>query len=140
KDIREATSETAIVSLDPAANTWKVWVGPVKETPEDADALKAKLAEKGFEDAITVTEKKTLLSPDAVALSQQLKSSNASDVRSLIKPTGSTNTTVTGAVDPNLREVIVHGKGELANYASLKAVAFGAVNERTNPIRLNGKA
>src|SRR6476469_3648672 len=27
KDIREATGETAIVSLDPTANTWKVWVG-----------------------------------------------------------------------------------------------------------------
>src|ERR1043166_1874765 len=58
KDIRESTGETAIVSLDPTSNTWKVWAGSVKSTQEDADDLKAKLAEKGFEDAVTVTEKK----------------------------------------------------------------------------------
>src|SRR5437899_10090105 len=47
KDIRDATSETALASIDTATNTWKVWVGSVKETSVDADELKAKLAEKG---------------------------------------------------------------------------------------------
>src|SRR6476646_1754917 len=51
KDIRESTSETAIVSLDPQSNTWKVWVGSIKATEADANDLKQKLAEKGFEDA-----------------------------------------------------------------------------------------
>src|SRR5438034_7799835 len=32
KDIREATGETALPSVDPASNAWKVWVGTVKET------------------------------------------------------------------------------------------------------------
>ncbi|HEV7701361.1 MAG TPA: SpoIID/LytB domain-containing protein [Pyrinomonadaceae bacterium] len=138
KDIRDATGETAIVSLDPTANTWKVWVGSVKATDDEADALKAKLAEKGFDDSITVTEKKTILSPDAIALSQQLKTQGSSDVRSLTKTTGSTNATVTGSVDPNLREVIVNAPVE--GFTSLKAVAFGSSNERSNPIKLNGKA
>ena len=31
KDIRDATGETATASLDPATNTWKVWVGGIKE-------------------------------------------------------------------------------------------------------------
>ena len=48
KDIRDATGETALPSLDPTTNAWKVWVGTVKETSIDADDLKAKLAEKGF--------------------------------------------------------------------------------------------
>ncbi|MBV9216680.1 MAG: SpoIID/LytB domain-containing protein [Acidobacteria bacterium] len=140
-DIRNSTGETAIASLDVTTNTWKVWAGSVKDTTEDADALKAKLAEKGFEDAVTVVEKKTVLTPDAVALSQQLKTAGKSDVRSLVQSTGSSQPTVgPPAVDPNLREVIVNGGAPAAQYSSLKSVAFGSVNERFNPVKLNGKA
>ena len=140
KDIREATGETALASLDTTANTWKVWVGRVLDTSITADELKAKLAEKGFEDAMVVTEKKVIPSADAVALSQQLKTAGQSDVRSLVKTTGSTKATAADPVDPNLREVIVSGSGANANYSSLKSVAFGSLNERANPVRLNGKA
>ena len=140
KDLRETTSETALVSLDTATNTWKVWVGTVKETIPDADKLKAKLTEKGFEDAIVVTEKKLVVSADALALSQQLKSAGKSEVRSLTKSTGSTQPIVTDTFDPNLREVIINGPSETAKYSSLKSVAFGSLNERANPVRLNGKA
>lgn len=140
KDIREGTGESAIVSIDSATNTWKVWVGGVKEIQTDADELKAKLAEKGFDDAVTVTEKKTVVSEDAVLLSQQLKTAGSSEVRSLIKPTGSSGPTATGPIDPNLREVIVNTPAAATNFRSLKAVAFGSLNERANPVRLNGKA
>ncbi len=140
KDIREATGESALASIDTATNTWKVWVGGVKESILDADELKAKLADKGFEDAVTVTEKKTVVSPDAVALSQQLRTSGPSEVRSLIKPTGSSVATTTGYVDPNLREVIVNGAVASGNFSSLKSVAFGSLNDRANPVKLNGKA
>lgn len=140
KEIREATGETALVSIDTATNTWKVWVGTVKETSEDVDALKAILADKGFEDAVTVTEKIVIPSAEAVALTQQLKTAAKSEVRSLIKPTGSTQVNPNAVVDPNLREVIVNGASEAAKYSSLKTVAFGSLNERTNPVRLNGKA
>ena len=140
RDIRDATGETALVSLDLTANTWKVWVGTVKPASIDADELKAKLTEKGFDDAVVVTEKKLVVSADAVALSQQLKATGKSDVRSLIKSTGSTVATTTGAIDPNLREVIIKGTTPTASYSSLKSVAFGSLNERANPVRLNGKA
>ncbi len=140
KDIRAATGETALASIDTASNTWKVWVGPVKESSIEADELKAMLAEKGFDDSVVVAEKKTFISPDAIALSQQLKAAGKSDVRSLIKPTGSNVANVIGPVDPNLREVIVSGPSEPAKYSSLKSVAFGSVNERLNPVKLNGKA
>lgn len=140
KDIRNAVGETAIASIDTATNTWKVWVGSVKETSIEADELKAKLAEKGFEDAVVVNEKKVVVSADAMALSQQLKTAGKSEVRSLTKTTGSTQATVTNAFDPNLREVIINGPSEEAKYSSLKSVAFASLNERSNPVRLNGKA
>ncbi len=140
KDIRTSTGETALASVDPATNTWKVWVGTVKETSLDADELKAKLAEKGFDDSIIVTEKRIEPSPDAIALSQQLKSAGKCQVRSLIQPTGSSGEITAGPIAANLREVIVNGPSPTASYSSLKSIAFGSLNERSNPVRLNGKA
>jgi stage II sporulation protein D len=140
KDIRETTGETAIVSIDTATNRWKVWVGGVKESVEEADELRARLAEKGFDDATTVSEKKKVITPEAVALTEQLKTAGRSDVRSLVRTTGASNPNVTTAIDPNLREVIVNGVSEAARYSSLKSIAFGSVNERAEPVRLNGKA
>jgi stage II sporulation protein D len=139
-DIREATGEPAISSIDTKTNTWKVWVGRVQETTIDADNLKAKLKEKGFDDAVTVTEKKTIITPEAQALSQQLRTAGKSEVRSLTQKTASSVATVTGPLDPNLREVIVDGPSEAAKYSSLKSVAFGSINERVNPVKLNGKS
>jgi len=43
KDLREATGQSASASVDAATNTWKVWVGGVFETTEEADAFKALL-------------------------------------------------------------------------------------------------
>lgn len=141
KEVREATSLSALVSIDTATNTWKVWIGGVFETVEEADAFKASLAEKGFEDAVKVIEKKTIISDDAIALSQQVRTAGKSQVRSLVKPTGETQPIIgPPSVDPNLREVIVNGASEVAKYASLKSVSFGSLNERANPVRLNGKA
>ncbi|HKP68466.1 MAG TPA: SpoIID/LytB domain-containing protein [Pyrinomonadaceae bacterium] len=139
KDVRELTEETALVSVDPATNTWKVWIGSMKETPEDATAFKTMLVEKGFEEAVMVTEKKVVHSDDAVELSRQLRTAGKSEVRSIIK-TGSTAVSGPDIVETNLREVIVNGPSEPAKYASLKSVAFGSMNERANPVRLNGKA
>ena len=140
KDVREATGETAIVSIDPATNTWKVWIGSIKETPEDADAFKAMLVEKGFDEVVVVTEKKVVHSEDAVELSRQLRSAGKSEVRSIIKTTSTSAVVGPDVVDSNLREVIVNGASESSKYASLKSVSFGSMNERANPVRLNGKA
>src|SRR6186713_1303356 len=65
KNIREDTGETALVSIDPATNTWKVWIGAVKNTTEEAGAYRNMLAEKGFPDVVIVTERKLLPSEDA---------------------------------------------------------------------------
>ncbi len=140
KDIRDATGETALTSIDPSTNTWRVWVGTVKETSLDADDLKGKLAEKGFDDSVVIIEKMRVVSEDAIALSQQLRIAGSSEVRSLITPTGSARPTLVGPVAGNLREVIVNGPSESAKYSSLKSVAFGSLNERANPVLLNGKA
>lgn len=139
--VREATGKTAMVSVDPATNTWKVWIGGVFETVEEADAFKASLVEKGFEDAVRVTEKKTIIADEAVALSQQVRAAGKSQVRSLVKPIGDTQPLIgPPSIDPGLREVIVNGPNDAANYASLKSVSFGSLNERSNPVRYNGKA
>ena len=141
KEVKEATGESAIVSIDTATNTWKVWIGGVFATLEEADAFKASLAEKGFEDAVKVTEKKIVPSEDALALSQQLKTAGKSQVRSIVQPIGDSQPVIgPPSVDPNLREVIVNGPSEMAKYASLKSVSFGSMNERANPVKLNGKA
>jgi stage II sporulation protein D len=140
KDIRETTGETALPSIDTATNTWKVWVGREFSVTEDAEILRVKLSEKGFDDAVIVTEKKTIPSQDALALSQQLKTGGKSEVRSLIKTTGSTQFSTNSEVDPNLREININGPSDLARYTSLKPVAFGSLNERFTPVRYNGKA
>ncbi len=141
KDVRETTEQSAITSIDPATNKWKVWIGGVFETAEEADAFKAVLDEKGFEEAVKVVEKKTVISDDAIALSQQVRAAGKSQVRSLIKPIGDTQPLIgPPSVDPNLREVIVNGASETAKYSSLKSVSFGSMNERANPVRYNGKA
>jgi stage II sporulation protein D len=139
KEIREATGEKTVFSLDSATNTWRVRIGNAKESIEEADEFKAKLAEKGFEDIAIVTEKITRPSEDAVALSGQLKSGGKSEVRSLIKPTGSSQP-ASDIINPNLREVIVNGASANAKFSSLKSVSFGSFNERAVPVRLNGKA
>lgn len=142
KDVREATGETAIASIDTATNTWRVWIGEPLDSKEEADAFKARLAENGFPDVAVRTEKRTVVSPDAVALSQQVRTAGRSQVRSLIRPTGSSGPTAASADDivPGLREVIVNGASTEAKYGSLKAVSFGSFDERSNPVRLNGKA
>ena len=141
KEVREATGGSALVSVDTATNTWKIWIGSVFDTAEEADAFKTSLAEKGYEDAVKVTEKKVVPSEDALALSQQLRTAGKSQVRSIVQPIGDSRAIIgPPSVDPNLREVIVNGPSEMAKYASLKAVSFGSMNERTNPVRFNGKA
>lgn len=142
KDVREATGETAIASIDTATNTWRVWIGEPLDSKEEADAFKARLAENGFPDVAVRTEKRTVVSPDAVALSQQVRTAGRSQVRSLIRPTGSSAPTAASADDivPGLREVMVNGSSTEAKYGSLKAVSFGSFDERSNPVRLNGKA
>ena len=140
KDVRESSGETAIVSVDPATNTWKIWIGSIKETLEDADAFKAMLVEKGFEEVVMVVEKKVVHTDEAIELSRQLRTAGKSEVRSLIKPTGTSTVAGPDVVNSDLREVIVNGPSESAKYSSLKSVAFGSMNERMNPVRLNGKA
>jgi stage II sporulation protein D len=145
KDVREATGETALVSADIKTNNWRVLIGGVRESIEEANEYKAFLSEKGFEEAEMKTEKIQQPSTDAIALSNQLKTNPnpKSEVRSLVKPTGSSKPTADTAnptIDANLREVIVNGASETARFSSLKPVAFGSLNERLIPVKLNGKA
>ncbi len=140
RDIRAATGETAIVSIDTVSNTWKIWVGKSTTSDIEIDELKARLADKGFEDAVVAVERKAYISAEAVALTEQLRSTSNSDVRSLVKPTSNAQPVAGAAVDPNLREVLVNSPAGGANFSSLKAIAFGSVNERANPVRLDGKA
>ncbi len=138
-DLREA-GEKAFAMLGIQPNTWRVIIGDIKETIEDANQYKADLAEKGFEDVVIITEKKTQPSEDAIALSQQLKQGGKTENRSLIKTTGSSQTNVNTPIDANLKEILVSGSSESAKFSSFKPLAFGSINERAVPVRLNGKA
>lgn len=143
-DIRDAMGEKAFAMLGIQPNTWRVIIGDTKDSIEEANQYKADLADKGFEDVVIITEKKTQPSEDAVALSQQLKSNtnSKSEVRSLLKTTGSTQSTTPDNVpiDPNVKEILVSGASETAKFSSFKPLAFGSVNERAVPVKLNGKA
>lgn len=139
-DLSQATGEKALAGVDSATNKWKVRIADPLETIEEANAFKANLAEKGFADIVIVTEKKVQASDDALALSQQLKTSGGSEVRSLIKTTGSSKAAPPDIVSPNLREVIVNGGSEAAKFSTFKPVSFGSINERAVPVRYNGKA
>ncbi len=153
KDAREATGEKAEVSYGDKPNTWRVRIGETKETIEEAAAYKEFLSDKGFDEAEMVTQKVTTPSQDAVALTQQLKTNSNTRVRSLVvpKPAGAAaptggvkNTVMTDLVqppiDPSLREVVVSGASMPSKFSSLKPVAFGSVNERVTPVKMNGKA
>lgn len=138
-DVRES-GEKAFAMLGIAPNTWRVIIGDTKETIEDANQYKADLAEKGFEDVVIITEKKTQPSEDAIALSQQLKQGGKTENRSLIQTTGSAQTTANTPIDANLKEILVSGSSESAKFSSFKPLAFGSIKERAVPVKLNGKA
>ncbi len=141
KDVAAASGEKTLAQLNLNGTSWRVSIGEIKETIEEANEFKAELADKGFEDAVIVTGRKSQPSDDAVALSQQLKNTGKSEVRSLVKTTGASQPTTApnAVIDPNLREVIVSG-GAAASFTSFKPVAFGSTNERAVPVKLNGKA
>lgn len=162
KEVKEATGEAATFALDTKTNSWRVSVGETKDTIEEANDYKAFLSDKGFEEAQIITTKIKQPSGDAVALSKQLKSGGKSEVRSIIKPRGTTQTqtaavkttpnlvktigssqlsidTANAPLDANLREVIVSGGSANARFTSLKSIAFGSANERVVPVRVNGK-
>ncbi|MCW5959486.1 MAG: SpoIID/LytB domain-containing protein [Pyrinomonadaceae bacterium] len=147
EEVRKATGEKVAFDIDTATNTWTIKIGEPRNSLEEADEFKAALAERGFENAEIVSTKVTQPSDEAVALTQQLAGNPKSNVRSIlseranpnkISPTSSSRPT-TDYVNPNLREVIVNGAGENAKFSSLKAVSFGSLNERTVPVRYNGK-
>ncbi|MBA3334922.1 MAG: SpoIID/LytB domain-containing protein, partial [Acidobacteria bacterium] len=138
KDAREATKEKTFVKLDAKTNMWRVRIGERRETVEEANEFKKGLSEKGFETEI-VTERIVQPSTDAVTLSRQIQQGGKTEVRSLIKPTGSSQPT-SGEISANLREVMVSGASSTAKFSSLKSVAFGSINERAVPVRFNGKA
>ncbi len=157
KDVRESTGEKAEVSYGEKPNTpstWRVRIGERKETIEEAGAYKDFLSDKGFDEAEMTTEKVTLPSQDALALTQQLKTTGNSQVRSLTpaKPGGPNSNSSNGvkstvmtdiiqpAINPNLREVVVAGTSNTSRFSSLKPIAFGSVNERLTPVRVGGKA
>lgn len=143
KDVREATGEKASASIDIKTNTWRVRIGETQETIEEANTFKNGLNEKGFADVVIVTEKKTQPSDEAIALSEQNKNNQNSktEVRSLIKPTGSSQPINPNAtLDANVKEIIISGGSEAAKFSSFKPISFGSFNERAIPVKLNGKA
>jgi stage II sporulation protein D len=133
KDVREATGQTAVASLDLMSNTHRVRIGSQLSTIEEAAEFKELLGEKGFEEAKVVTEKVKQPSEDALAMSKKpalVRQTGLSTAPDIVQP----------ALDPNLREVLVSGASPVAKYSSLKPVSFGSTSERTVPVRVNGRA
>lgn len=139
-DIRGSVGTTALASIDPTTDKWRIWIGGIFDSIEEAEEFRSQMTAKGIDDLVLVTEKKTVVSDDAAVLSQQIAAAGKSKVRSLIKPTADVRVSPTAAINPNLREVIVNGTADAAKFSSLRSVAFGSVDERANPVKLNGKS
>lgn len=146
KDVKESLGETATVNLDAKTNTYRVRIGEIKDSIEEANAYKDFLDEKGFEDIEIITEKYEQPSTEAIALSKQINTNSNSQVRSLVlsnpsnqPPNTNTVQTTSSIVNPDLKEVIVNG-GSLASFSSFKPVTLSSTNEHTLPIRFNGKS
>lgn len=143
KDIKESLGSIAIVKLDGKTPTYRIRLGEKKESSIEAEEYKEFLSEKGFDGVEIVIEKRVAPSSEAVALSQQIRSNTdpKNEIRSLVKPTGSSSPVVSEnsnqPLDSNLREVLVSGT---AKFSSFKPLSFGSVNERAVPVRYNGKA
>lgn len=143
KDIKESLGTVAVVKLDEKDSTYRIRLGEKKESSDEAEEYKEFLSEKGFDGVEIVIEKRVAPSQEAIALSNQIKSNTdpKNEVRSLVKPTGSSSPTsadnTNQPLDPNLREVLVTGG---ARFSSFKPLAFGSLNERSVPVRFNGKA
>ncbi len=150
KEVRGTMGENTYATIDSKTNTWRVVVSRNFDTTEEADDFKAELSDKGFV-AEMITEKITQPSDEAVKLSNQVAKNPKSEVRSIIptrpntdpnkvKSIVSSNPVTPDIASANLREVIVNGASANAKFTSLKSVAFGSINERTTPVRYNGKA
>jgi stage II sporulation protein D len=154
KDIRETTGEKTLFELDAKTNTWKIRIGEARNSIEEAGEFKSVLEEKGVVDVTIVTDKFVKPSDEAVKLSNQIAKNPASNIRSLgagrervvdsnpnkVAPTVSVASTDDVNVNANLREVIVSGASADAKFSSLKPVSFGSFNERSTPVKLNGKS
>jgi stage II sporulation protein D len=139
KDVKEALDETATVTLDAKTNTYRVRIGEIKDSIEEANAYKDFLDEKGFEDIVIITEKYEQPSTEAIALSKQIQSNSNSQVRSLTNVNVANANVSNVSINPDLKEVIVNG-GSLASFSSFKPVTLSSTNEHITPIRFNGKS
>lgn len=154
KDIRETTGEKTVFELDAKTNTWKIRIGEARNSIEEAGEFKSVLEKKGVTDVAIVTDKFIKPSSEAVQLSNQIAKNPASNIRSLgagrervvdsnpnkVAPTVSVASTDDVSINANLREVIVSGASADAKFSSLKPVTFGSFNERSTPVKLNGKS
>lgn len=147
KEVREATGEKTVITIDSAKNTWRIRIGETRQNSVEADEFKGSLAEKGLESVEIVVTKIAEPSEEAIELTQQMAGNPKSNIRSILTERGNPNKVspivssnpTNNYINPNLREVIVNGAGDVAKFTSLKSVAFGSFNERAVPIRLNGK-
>ena len=144
QDVTSATGEKSVAMADAVTRVWKVVIGELRKSPEEITELKTKLNEKGFDEAVVVTERKTEPDVDAIILTQQLRSPEAArtEVRSLVRRGPSRPRVVpeSGAVDPNLKEISVSGTTPESKFSSLEPVSFGSFNDRLNPVKVDGKS
>jgi stage II sporulation protein D len=143
-EVGTATGERCVAVADSVEGPWKVVVGEPRRTPESISELRNLLSEKGFDGAVVTTERKTEPAVEAILLSQQIKSPAAAktEVRSLIKggPARPRVVPSSGAIDPGIREISVTGSSPEARFGSLEPISFGSLDDRSSPVKLDGKS
>ncbi|MEZ5345013.1 MAG: SpoIID/LytB domain-containing protein [Pyrinomonadaceae bacterium] len=156
-NIREQLETETAITSGKMPDTWTVRIGRDFDSKASADEIYAALSEKGYANATVITDRFSVPSDDAIALTKQIAASGKSKVRSLTSAAAVNPTANTGLVqtisssravyqrnrnayfNPGLREVSVSGTSSQSRFSSLKAVTIGSAYGR-GIVKLNGKS
>ncbi|HEX8747822.1 MAG TPA: SpoIID/LytB domain-containing protein [Pyrinomonadaceae bacterium] len=137
-EIKEQTGETATVSQDAQANTWKLRMGGNLSRAE-ADELRARLEEAGFISA-AVTSARTSSSTAAPAAQAGGRTNPTGSRPGSAGPANVADTTrpVSRSSSPT-RAAVVYASGASMLFTSYAPVVFASDDERNQPVRFNEK-
>ena len=154
--IRLKMNLSSVILKGKTSKTWRLRIGEEMDIRSEAVELINMLKKEGFKSVQIATEKYSVPSDEAIALTRQISANPKSKVRSLISSrlingevisTLVTKTALSRSVrnrnknayiNPTLREVVVSGVSQRAKFSSLKPITIGSINSRKF-VRLNGK-
>src|SRR5690606_4036209 len=72
-DIRESVGTTALASINPTTNKWRIWIGGIFDSIEEAEEFRSQMAAKGIDDLVLITEKRPSLPKERARVPKQTR-------------------------------------------------------------------